>query len=462
MRVRVAYMVLGAAGAVALSSGEARAVPAFASQTGQPCTACHVGGFGPQLTPLGRAFKIGGYTQSGGDGLLAKIPLSAMVLSSFTNTAKNIPDDQRTRHYSNNNNFAVDQISAFVAGHIGDHTGAFIQITNSPIDNTWTLDNTDIRPYTTTFDVGDRELTVGFTVNNNPTVQDPYNTTFAWGYPYVGSSFAPTPAAAPMLAGGFAGNVVGASVYAWYDRSLYFEAGAYQTMHQGMMARFGQALSLGSSEGLMPYVRAAYEWNWGVNSAHVGAMVMQANVNPTAGTWTSDDSNGQDHYTDFLADASYSYLGDGTHIVTVQGTYVHERQNLTATTAAFNAGADTPAGSRYDLNEIRVNVSYWYKNTYGLTLGWDRLWGNTNPVLYAPAELTGSNNSSPNSNAFMLEADWVPFGKDDSWQAPLANLKLGLQYIAYTQFNGSSSNYDGSGRGAGANNTLYGFAWLAF
>jgi len=30
----------------------AHAVPSFAAQTGQPCTACHVGAFGPQLTPL--------------------------------------------------------------------------------------------------------------------------------------------------------------------------------------------------------------------------------------------------------------------------------------------------------------------------------------------------------------------------------------------------------------------------
>ena len=40
----------------------ADAVPAFAQQTGQPCTTCHIGSFGPQLTPFGRAFKIGGYT----------------------------------------------------------------------------------------------------------------------------------------------------------------------------------------------------------------------------------------------------------------------------------------------------------------------------------------------------------------------------------------------------------------
>jgi hypothetical protein len=54
--------------AILLLGGEAGAVPPFATQTGQPCTACHIGGFGPQLTPLGRAFKIGGYTQTGGEG----------------------------------------------------------------------------------------------------------------------------------------------------------------------------------------------------------------------------------------------------------------------------------------------------------------------------------------------------------------------------------------------------------
>src|ERR1700688_3785905 len=62
----------------------AKAVPSFAAQTGQPCTACHIGAFGPQLTPVGRAFKIGGYTQGGGQGPATNIPLAATVIGSFT------------------------------------------------------------------------------------------------------------------------------------------------------------------------------------------------------------------------------------------------------------------------------------------------------------------------------------------------------------------------------------------
>ena len=56
----------------------------------------------------------------------------------------------------------------------------------------------------------------------------------------------------------------------------------------------------------------------------------------------------------------------------------------------------------------------------------------------------------------------MPFGKADSWMSPWANLKLGIQYTAYTQFNGGGKNYDGFGRNAGDNNTLFLFAWMAF
>ena len=64
-----AYLPLSLLGAaVLLTPRPAEAIPAFAQQTGQPCTACHVGAFGPQLTPTGRAFKITGYTQRGGEG----------------------------------------------------------------------------------------------------------------------------------------------------------------------------------------------------------------------------------------------------------------------------------------------------------------------------------------------------------------------------------------------------------
>jgi hypothetical protein len=94
------------------------------------------------------------------------------------------------------------------------------------------------------------------------------------------------------------------------------------------------------------------------------------------------------------------------------------------------------------------------------TVGWQRTWGTPNPLLYAPARVSGSANGKPNSNAFIFEADWVPFGKADSWARPWVNLKLGAQYVLYTQFNGAAKNYDGFGRNASDNNSIYLFAWL--
>ncbi len=461
--LRLAAALLLATLCVVMNDRTAKALPNFAAQTGQPCTACHVGSFGPQLTPTGRAFKIGGYTQSGGDGWAAYVPLSAMVLSSFNNTNAPVPPDQIAHHYNDNSNFALDQVSGFLAGGIGDHTGGFVQFTYSNIPNASHLDNTDLRPYTTTFDLNGNELRVGTTVNNNPTVQDPYNSTFAWGFPYVASGLAPTPAASPVLASGFNNNSIGYTVYGWYDHSLYLEGGFYTTLSTWSLARFGNDFGVGSSQGAMPYFRAAYEWDWNAQAFHVGALYMQSNVNPVSGVFQTDGSNGRDHYQDYAFDAGYQYLGDGTHTVTVQGIFTHEDQNLEGTTNAFNNANATTFGPKSSLNQIRMNVSYWYQNTYGITLSWANTWGPANPVLYTTGvDMTNSVNGSPNSNAFIIEADWVPFGKSDSWMAPWANLKLGIQYTAYTEFNGGHTNYDGFGRNASDNNTLYIFAWMAF
>ncbi len=446
---------------LALAIGQpARALPDFAAQTGQPCSACHIGGFGPQLTPLGRAFKIGGYTQRGGDGWASYVPLSAMVLTSFNNTSAGVPADQITHHYAANSNFALDQVSAFLAGGIGEHSGGLIEFTYSNIPNASHLDNTDLRPYTTTFDVFGNELRVGTTINNNPTVQDPYNSTYAWGFPYVASGLAPTPAASPA-----ASTTIPSAIPLMPGMTTVCILKVESTRR---WARGGSHASemisgLAVRKGVMPYVRVAYEWDWNAQAFHVGGIYMQSNVNPVTGVFETDGSMGRDHYRDFAVDAGYQYLGDGTHIVAVQGIYTHEDLNLEGTTNAFNNANGTTFGSKSSLNQVRMNVSYWYQNTYGVTLGWQNTWGPANPALYTTgSDMTNSANGSPNSNAFIIEADWVPFGKPDSWMAPWANLKLGIQYTAYTQFNGGNKNYDGFGRNASDNNTLFLFAWMAF
>lgn len=453
MRTRIFAFLLVAA--VVGLAAPAYAIPSFALQTGQPCTSCHIGAYGPQLTAFGRAFKIGGYTQTGGQGWQASFPASLMLLGSYTNTNQGQEPPPAT-HYGTNGNFAMDQISAFLAGRVTDYAGGFVQGTFDGITSAFKLDNTDLR-LTTPFDVADSELRLGLNVNNGPTVQDPYNSTYAWGYPYVASALAPTPAAQPILAGAFAGTTLGSTVYAWYDRSLYLEAGVYNTYGPSLLRVTGTAYGPGSTSSPAPYIRGAYEWDWNGQTAHVGGIYFHSPVNPATGSYSVDSSQGQDSYTDYAIDGGYQYTGDGTHIVSLLGIMDWESQNLVG---SYNTGASSQPNN--SLQQLRANVSYWYKQTYGVTAAWQKSWGKQNPLLYAPAPISGSANGKPNSNEFIFEADWVPFGKADSWARPWVNLKLGAQYTVYTQFNGGSTNYDGYGRNASANNTLYLFAWLIF
>jgi hypothetical protein len=457
----IRHLHRGALGAVLalelllLVTPAAQALPSFAQQTGQPCTACHIGGFGPQLTPFGRAFKIGGYTQTGGDGIASQIPLAAFIQSSFTHT--NTPQPQPPANdFGNNNNPAINQISVFLAGRLTDYAGGFVQTTWSGTDRSIFLDNTDLR-LTMPLSLGDSELRVGLSLNNGPGVQDAYNSSPIWRFPFISSSLVPTPAAQPLLTSGLVGNSIGLTTYAWYDRRLYLEAGGYASFGPTLLSAAGAALGPGSTANIAPYVRAAYEWNWNAQSAHVGGLVLSANFNPATSAFTIDGSHGRNSFTDTELDGGYQYLGDGTHIVTFDASFVHEGQNQRAN---FNTGAASQAGNA--LNQVNANVSYFYQNTYGLTLGWQYTWGNADPLLYPAAPLTGSRNGSPDSNAFIIEADWIPFGKDTSWGRPFGNLKLGLQYTIYTLFNGGNGNYDGFGRAASDNNTFFLFAWLAF
>src|SRR5665213_1711957 len=78
----VPLLTLGFSG---LCAGSALAVPSFAIQTDHPCQSCHVGGFGPQLTPYGRDFKLHGYTERAG---AFNLPLSAMAVASYVRTRK--------------------------------------------------------------------------------------------------------------------------------------------------------------------------------------------------------------------------------------------------------------------------------------------------------------------------------------------------------------------------------------
>src|SRR5690242_8770394 len=157
------------AAAALTSPHAAHAVPAFAQQTGQACKSCHVGGFGPELTPFGREFKLGGYTLRAHPS----VPLAAMAVTSFTHSKKD--QDPAPEHLARNDNATLDEAAIFIAGGLGQHLGAFSEITYEGIDRHFTWDNLDLRAVTTGYLFG-KDATFGLSLNNSPTVQDPWNT----------------------------------------------------------------------------------------------------------------------------------------------------------------------------------------------------------------------------------------------------------------------------------------------
>ena len=193
---------------------EATAVPSYARQTGLACNACHY--TPPELNPAGRMFKLMGYTDKkkrdevtapedkkhAGLDLLATLPLSAWFETSFTSTKAPQPNTQ-------NGNFELPQdISLFISGAWSTHIGSFLQVTYSTQDDHFSMDNTDIR-YANKRQLAGKEWVYGLSLNNNPTVEDLWNSTPAWGFPFMASDVAPTPAAAPIIQGGLAQDVAG-------------------------------------------------------------------------------------------------------------------------------------------------------------------------------------------------------------------------------------------------------------
>jgi len=450
-------------------SGTASAVPSYARQTGIACQGCHT--VFPELTPFGRSFKLNAYQidnlpQVQGmrspqeyDLLLNQAaPLSFMFQTSYTKTKTALPDPNVTTADAQNGQLLFpQQASLFYAGRIAPGLGAFVQITYDSVAGNVHWDNTEIRYARQLVGMSD-SLTWGVTLNNNPTVQDVWNSTPAWQTPFdQKSNAAPVPGAATQIDGVLAGRgVAGPSAYVWWRNSVYAELALYRSAPQGVGGTAGAGPLDSNSGGVLtswaPYWRLAYEHQWDRNSLMVGAYGMTSKISPASiggpPPTTAVPVGTPDKFNDVALDAQYQFIGD-EHIFSVQTTYIKEKQNLDGT---FGLGLGLAQNSSNDLKTFRLGGSWYYERTYGAALGYFMTSGSSDTGLYAPGSVTGFANGSPNSNGWIGEVSYVP------WQ----NVKFLLQYIAYQKFNGASTNYDGNGRNASDNNTMYLLGWFAF
>jgi hypothetical protein len=154
-----------------------------------------------------------------------------------------------------------------------------------------------------------------------------------------------------------------------------------------------------------------------------------------------------DSYTDWAADFQYDRTIPQFHndVLTFRGTYIRENSSLAATFDA--AGA---AFSRHHLNTVQANAEYHFGSKLSATAGLSHVDGTPDQVLFSQA--TGSANGDPRSTGYLLNLSW--------W--PVQNIDLAVQYTGYTRFNGAQNNYDGTGRNASDNNTVFVLARFVF
>ena len=416
----------------------AEAVPSYARQTGLRCSGCHY--TPPELNPAGRRFKLTGYVDRGKDeaaikaepgtwqaglDLLKALPISAMFDASVTQTKTAVPGTQ-------NGTVAFPQAaSLFLAGGWTDHIGSFVQITYTTADDHFSWDNTDIR-YARITTLGGKELVWGLDLNNSPTVEDLWNSTPAWGYPWVGSETAPAPAAATMLQS-LGQDVAGGGGYMMWNDHLYLAAMGYRTTHIGSQPNTGEGF-LFNTTGVAPYWRLAWQQSGTESQFEIGTygMYMKSTPNSISGPG--------DTYTDIAGDLQWDLTIARHDVLSLRGTYIHQSATLAGSVAMEAASV-----LKQDLSSVNVNAEYHFGNRVSATLGWFDTWGTADPALFPPDAIGGSANGSPNSDGFIGNISW--------W--PTQNLQLSAQFTGYTKFNGGKTDYDGAGRNAGDNNTFY-------
>ncbi len=449
----VAVAMMGVA--LLFGSSNAYAVASFTRQTGLACSACHT--TFPELTPMGRDFKLNGYTLNGyttttdktvtEEGtnknapltLLKDLPLSINVRSSLTNVELRQPGTQ------NPSIEVPQQVNFWFAGQITRHFGTYIQMTyseNGSPDH-FTFDNSDAR-YAKKTTLAGKDLVWGIDINNNPTFEDLWNSTPGYGFPYASPDSAGfTPTVATLIDGTLGRTVIGGGPYAMWNNHLYGLVEIYRTQHIGTPqpeTGAGQNINIAS---VAPYWRLAWQQDIGKNNyLEIGTYGIYLKSHPFAISGPTTDN-----YTDLAADASYQYNLDNGDLIVLHSTYIYEKNDLNASVASALA-----AQAHHNLRTFRLDANYHFGNRYTLTAGPFITTGTSDSLLHTPGvPLTGFANGSPDNEGYIFQAAYWP------WQ----NIEIGLQYRVFSKFNGAHSNYDGAGRDASDNNTLYAFVWIS-
>jgi len=442
---RSTLQILAGIAGIALVDHSAHALPSFARQTGEACTACHVQTWGADLLPRGREFKLRGYT----DGEVRSSwipPVSATIYGGvFTDL-----DPGQGKIADANSSYKA---SLYYAGRIVDHLGAYVSLSyanrNGALER-YFVDKFDLR-LANQVEVGGVKVNYGISANNQPGVQDLWNTVPPWNFlwAYWGAS------RLLEIDGIRAGNSGGASVFSMIGDWVYLEAGAYASLPRDVQRGIGRSKEdpdpmfytsdLPQLDGGAPYWRFAIQHTLGDHYFSVGHFGFIAETRqPSFFSVLNGNPLGLVQYrtstTDVGLDATYQYVGNPDHIFELKGTYVRESQR--SRSKAYPLPVEQAWSSTTEL--IRVNAAYTWEQTVGISFGYHR----QSPGLGRRGFFPFAYNSR-DLEAYTAELAYTPFGKVSSLGSPWLNLRLSLIYA-------------GDLHGQGYNDTMFVNGSLAF
>jgi len=454
---------LGAVAAISLLGGAtlmlmaqpAKAVPPFARQTGLACEACHTAP--PELTPFGRRFKLSGYTLTTRPPLvndiddykrntvwLTDLPgVAVLAQIGYDHYDRAPPDTGQPypAHAQSDTYQFPDQFSLVYAGAVSDKVGAWMQLTYNGQAGSVGIDNIDIRYSDHTYD---NKWVWGITANNYVTFQDVWNGIGSYTLPNFNTvtlwsgGVAGTGTSSPIINALGPGSVGGIGAYVWFNDSVYAEFSEYHSAIAGGGTPTIDSTNLAANGGevdrFAPYARIAYEYDWGYNSAEIGASGLYVNWIPSVGYISKQQAAAAalagnsytpaqtfnpgaiNKYTDLSVDWQYQYNGQH-NIFGFLGHITHERQqNSDQLVAATFTGASVPIYNNPTdtLTQFLVTGEYWRDRRYGGLVSFTRTTGTSDP-------LANGGDGSPANQYEVFEADYMPW----------LNVRFILQYNAY-------------------------------
>jgi hypothetical protein len=404
---------------------DALSLPSYARQTGRPCSACHVGAYGPQLKPDGRDFKLYGFARGNNDNSL---PLAVTALGSvFDHTDADQGHETGRSIFASDNhngNSALEHADLFYAGRIAPNTGGLIEGSYDGVLDRFRWGHVDVR-YADLGSLFSEHLAYGVTVNNQPSLSDLWNSTPAWGFPYTKSRYLPTPNATTLIDNGLQAKVLGGGLYSMWNDLLYLEFDGYQPLSRRAIDDLGVVnTNKNTSAGMIPYWRLALQHEFGNQYVQFGTYGMVSDMYASGNTAIGDVNR----RVDTALDANYQWLGGrDEHFISAHATLIKESLDLAASHELIGSKAFD------ELNTFRTDVSYGYLDTYIPSVQYFNTWG-TNDIKFWQTP-----NGSPNSAGYTFEIAYVPFGKEDS-VVRYTNLRFTLQYTAFTTFNGGATH----------------------